>query len=102
MKIFLISLKVFFFAKNDVLFVFFNRVDFEDDLAVFKVDFEDDSAVFRVDFEDDPAVFGVKFDDDLAVFEAFKERDGARDRSRGAVDKKMLTRKQIMLCNSKV
>ena len=37
-------------------------------------------------------VFKVEFEDDLAVFEAFKEKDGARDRSRGAVDKKMLTR----------
>ena len=63
--------------KYDVVVVFFKRVDFEDDLAVFKVDFEDDSAVFRVDFEDDPAVFEVDFEDDSTVFEVKFDDDSA-------------------------
>ena len=58
--------------------------------------------VIKVDFEDDSTVFEIKFEEDLAVFEATKGRDGAREKLRGAVDKKMLTREQIMLCNSKV
>ena len=34
---FLILLKVFFFAKNDLVLDFFNKFDFEDDLAVIMV-----------------------------------------------------------------